>query len=455
MAEQSALIDLGFTPERFPPATHVCHMFGDEVDRRSVIHPFVRAGLEEDNDVFYFADALVTELLERAIDERSVTSLTREQVRRLNISSVEDIYYPTGVFEPQAVIESLERLYKDSCDDGASGCRATGEMAWALRDVPGTDLLIEYESDINSLVRRTPMTVLCQYDTEQFDGETLFRVLSVHPLMILRGQIMQNPCYVEPEEFEGATRVVDLSQETVLARLYFVQLALVSLPDDKRIAEFMHCAFLQVPGVKDVHLCLAGAVFPPDERFDSVAQECARAAVRPGSFDVTGVEKETDAAVFMLRTTSRLFGVVLIEVDDAFAFSPYRYVLANIANAVAMTMESRRSQADSHVWPERVANLERRLWRIAREFEGSGVLSSVANVTSIADPYATPGVTELSPRQWEVLTRLLQGERVPRIAEELFLSQSTVRNHLADMFKKMGVHSQEELLDLFRSNKVD
>ena len=120
-----------------------------------------------------------------------------------------------------------------------------------------------------------------------------------------------------------------------------------------------------------------------------------------------------------------------------------------------MTMESRRSQADSHVWPERVANLERRLWRIAREFEGSGVLSGVASVTSIADPYATPGVTELSPRQWEVLTRLLRGERVPRIAEELFLSQSTVRNHLADMFKKMGVHSQEELLDLFRSNKVD
>jgi DNA-binding CsgD family transcriptional regulator len=455
MGEQPALIDLGFTPERVPSATHVCHMFGDEVDRRSVIHPFVRAGLQEEDDVYYFADALVTELLERAIDERSVTSLTREQVRRLNISSVEDTYFPTGVFVPKAMIETLEQLYKESCDDGASGCRATGEMGWALRDVPGSDHVVEYESDINSLVRRTPITVLCQYDTEQFDGDTLFRVLSVHPLMIIRGQIMRNPCYIEPEEFEGETRVTELSQETVLARLYFVQLALVSLPDDKRIAEFMHCAFLQVPGVEDVHFCLADSVFPPDERFDGVVQECAHAAARPDSFDVSAVETATGAAVFVLRTTSRLFGVVLIEVNDAFAFSPYRYVLTNIANTVAMTMDSRRSQADSHVWPERVANLERRLWRIAREFEGSGVLSGVASVTSIADPYATPGVTELSPRQWEVLTRLLRGERVPRIAEELFLSQSTVRNHLADMFKKMGVHSQEELLDLFRSNKVD
>ena len=67
------------------------------------------------------------------------------------------------------------------------------------------------------------------------------------------------------------------------------------------------------------------------------------------------------------------------------------------------------------------------------------------------DPYQLAGVSKLSDRQWDVLTLLLQGERVPRIAKSLFLSQSTVRNHLADIFKKFGVHSQEELLDLFRT----
>jgi DNA-binding CsgD family transcriptional regulator len=452
MGEHPVLINLGFTPERFAPATHVCHMFGDEVDRRTVIHPFIRAGLHDDEDVHYFADALVTERLDRAIDERSAASLTREQLSRLSITGVEDVYFPTGAFVPDAVIERLEQLYKDSCDDGATSCRTTGEMGWALRDVPGSEHLIEYESEINSLVRRTPVTVLCQYDTEMFDGETLFRVLSVHAFMIIRGQIMRNPCYIEPEEFEDMTRSADLSQETVLARLYFVQLALVALPDDRRVVEFVRCAFLQVPGVNDVHFCLADGVFPPDERFEGVALQCAHAATNPSSFDVTAAEEATDTAAFVLRTTSRLFGVVLIDVNDAFAFSPYRYVLANIVNAVALAMETRRSQADAHVWPERVANLERRLWRIAREFEGTGVLSNVANVV---DPFSTPGVADLSPRQWEVLTRLLQGERVPRIADELFLSQSTVRNHLADMFKKMGVHSQEELLDLFRTNKME
>jgi DNA-binding NarL/FixJ family response regulator len=154
----------------------------------------------------------------------------------------------------------------------------------------------------------------------------------------------------------------------------------------------------------------------------------------------------------LVRTTSRLFGLVLVDIDDVASFSLYQDFLFNIANAIAMALDVKRGQVELRAWPERVANLERRLWRIAREFEGADVFPAV---TSAADPYALPGVNELSPRQWEVLTRLLNGDRVPRIAESLFLSQSTVRNHLADIFKKLGVHSQEELLDLFRGDRGD
>ena len=55
----------------------------------------------------------------------------------------------------------------------------------------------------------------------------------------------------------------------------------------------------------------------------------------------------------------------------------------------------------------------------------------------------------LSTRQLEILAELLQGRRVKEIADRLFLSQSTVRNHLTDIFKKVGVHSQSELLVKF------
>jgi hypothetical protein len=43
---------------------------------------------------------------------------------------------------------------------------------------------------------------MCLYDARLFDGATLFKVLQVHPYMIARGQIVRNPFYVRPEEFQ-------------------------------------------------------------------------------------------------------------------------------------------------------------------------------------------------------------------------------------------------------------
>jgi DNA-binding CsgD family transcriptional regulator len=52
----------------------------------------------------------------------------------------------------------------------------------------------------------------------------------------------------------------------------------------------------------------------------------------------------------------------------------------------------------------------------------------------------------LSTRQWEVVTRLVRGERVKDIAAELYLSPTTVRNHLTAIYRKFGVHSQTALM---------
>ena len=57
----------------------------------------------------------------------------------------------------------------------------------------------------------------------------------------------------------------------------------------------------------------------------------------------------------------------------------------------------------------------------------------------------------LTPRQWEVLQLLLEGARVPAISAKLEVSRSTVRNHLATIFRKCGVHSQSELIEYFRA----
>ena len=53
----------------------------------------------------------------------------------------------------------------------------------------------------------------------------------------------------------------------------------------------------------------------------------------------------------------------------------------------------------------------------------------------------------LSSRELEIVTRLSRGKRVPAIAAELFLTQGTVRNQLSSVYRKLGLRSQQELLD--------
>jgi PAS domain S-box-containing protein len=95
----------------------------------------------------------------------------------------------------------------------------------------------------------------------------------------------------------------------------------------------------------------------------------------------------------------------------------------------------------------RIQQLEDHLRRIAAGIQSADALGTSGGSLDVV---RLPAVGELSDRQWDVLSRLVRGQRVPAIATELSVSQSTIRNHLAAIFRKMGVHSQAELLLLLR-----
>ncbi len=59
-------------------------------------------------------------------------------------------------------------------------------------------------------------------------------------------------------------------------------------------------------------------------------------------------------------------------------------------------------------------------------------------------------IETLTRRERDVLQLLLDGRRVSSIARSLYLSPHTVRNHLKAIFRKLGAHSQSELLDSLR-----
>ena len=54
----------------------------------------------------------------------------------------------------------------------------------------------------------------------------------------------------------------------------------------------------------------------------------------------------------------------------------------------------------------------------------------------------------LTSREMDVLKEYLSGKTRTEISETLFISESTVKNHISSIFSKLGVKSRKELLGL-------
>lgn len=108
----------------------------------------------------------------------------------------------------------------------------------------------------------------------------------------------------------------------------------------------------------------------------------------------------------------------------------------------------RNDAADAHpAGSSRETRLETHMLRIADELHAAGLMPRLQQLPALADE---PRLGKLTSREWAVLTRLLDGQRVPAIAAGLYVSQSTVRNHLSSIYAKLGVHSQVDLIRLIR-----
>jgi len=195
MSETRRRVCLGFTDERYPEGTHICYLYSDDEERRRILPLFARHALLEGERFDYAADVPDAAAFPAVMTRLDLDGADRGLEGRIHMATAREAYFPEGSFEPDAMLERLRAKYAQCIAAGHAGARFAGEMTWALRDIPGADRIIECESRINDLVKEAPMTVMCQYDLRQFDGATMFEVMSVHPVMIVGGHILRNPFY--------------------------------------------------------------------------------------------------------------------------------------------------------------------------------------------------------------------------------------------------------------------
>jgi DNA-binding NarL/FixJ family response regulator len=64
--------------------------------------------------------------------------------------------------------------------------------------------------------------------------------------------------------------------------------------------------------------------------------------------------------------------------------------------------------------------------------------------------FVLPGAAELTEREWDVVELLREGLHTHEIAARLFISQETVRTHIASILRKLDLPDREGLFKLLR-----
>lgn len=85
---------------------------------------------------------------------------------------------------------------------------------------------------------------------------------------------------------------------------------------------------------------------------------------------------------------------------------------------------------------------------------GERVVGVFGQITDEQEAQPPAPLPQLTPRQAEVLRLLEHGRSTQQIADELHLSLETVRNHVRDMLRALGVHSRLEAVAVARRDRA-
>ena len=82
-----------------------------------------------------------------------------------------------------------------------------------------------------------------------------------------------------------------------------------------------------------------------------------------------------------------------------------------------------------------------------RRINPQQLLQRMAN-TKNTDTHTDTSFNRLTPREKQLLNLASEGMKTVQIANQLFISTETVRNHFKNIFPKLGVHSRTEAVGL-------
>ena len=125
-------------------------------------------------------------------------------------------------------------------------------------------------------------------------------------------------------------------------------------------------------------------------------------------------------------------------------FPGQKIIMLTIQDDEESILSAIKAGADGYILKK--TSPQKILEAIQQVYEGGAALTPMVakQVLSMFQPQkvATENPNSLTPREKEILTLITQGTSTLVIAEKLFISPQTVKNHIKNIYEKLHVHSK-------------
>ena len=195
---------------------HICGFYRQPSERDDILIPFLVEGLKAGDKCTCVVDSCTPEdVLAGMAGHIEVEPYLSD--RQLEVLDSYGTYLAEGGFLPERMLKFWEGKARQglgrqnvgderpsdsgSRPDGPMRARNIGDMSWAHRNESVVSDLMGYESELNRIMSNFPQVNLCLYDLTRCSGDLIMDVLKTHPKALLGGMVIDNPYYLDPDEF--------------------------------------------------------------------------------------------------------------------------------------------------------------------------------------------------------------------------------------------------------------
>jgi len=185
----------GYADWRFSWGDHICAFFDDHEQQLEVMLPFLAQGLRARQRCVWIAPRVSCDHLREWLAGIGADLPTLEASGQLLLLSDVEFYLRNGVFEPARTLALARTLLADGQRQGYDTMRITSDISWSHAHRLDPEIWEQYEIQVSAGLVGQPVVAVCQYDRRQVSGGIIVAALRTHKLVLLDGQLHENPFY--------------------------------------------------------------------------------------------------------------------------------------------------------------------------------------------------------------------------------------------------------------------